>query len=112
MIKEFPFQLFEVVNIEMVCLIRDEPKKAEFPMASLQDALTIIQNGHPLGWGRMLELPSNKDRTGLGYNSQNLKKPALIATKGLVLPLSEYLSSVGYLDVDRVFVMGEEVEDA
>lgn len=31
-IKEIPFQLFEVVNIEMVFSIRDEPKKSEFPM--------------------------------------------------------------------------------
>lgn len=41
-IKEIMFQLFEVVNFEMVCPTRDKPKKSEFPIASLQDALTII----------------------------------------------------------------------
>lgn len=111
-IKEIPFQSFEVVNVEMVCPIWDETKKAEFPMASLQDALIIIPNEHPLDWGMMLELPTNKDRTSLGYNTQNLKKPAPIATKGSVLPLSEYFSSVGYLDKDCVCVVEEDVEDA
>lgn len=60
----------------------------------------------------MLELPANKDRIDLGYNSQNLKKPAPIAIKGSVLPLSKYFSSVGYLDEDHVCAMEEEVEDA
>lgn len=96
----------------MVYLIRDESKNVEFPMASLQDALIIIQNGHPLGWGRMLEFPNNKDRIGLGYNTQNLKKTQPIAEKGQVLPLSEYFSSVCYIDDDHVCVVEEDVEDA
>lgn len=65
----------------MVCPIREELKNVEFPIASLKDALTIIRNGHPEGWGRMLEFPNNKDCSGLGYNSQNLKKTMSIAEK-------------------------------
>lgn len=38
-------------------------------MASLKDALIMIRNGHPEGWGRMLKFPNNKDHLGLGYNS-------------------------------------------
>lgn len=45
--KEIPFRSFEVVNVEMVSPLKDEPKNAEFWMAYLQDALTIIKNGHP-----------------------------------------------------------------
>lgn len=45
--KEISFQSFEVINIEMVSLVRDEPKNAKFLMAYLQDTLTIINNGHP-----------------------------------------------------------------
>ncbi|XP_050875021.1 uncharacterized protein LOC127078622 [Lathyrus oleraceus] len=68
-IREVLFQSFEVINVEMVCPARGESKDAESPMVSLKDALTIIKDGHPQGWGRLLELPANKDRTGLGYNS-------------------------------------------
>ena len=59
----------------------------------------------------MLELPANKDRTGLGYNSQNLKKPAPIATRGSVLPLSKNFSSAGYLDDNRICAVEEEEEE-
>ncbi|XP_050916461.1 uncharacterized protein LOC127131593 [Lathyrus oleraceus] len=96
--REIPYQSFEVINVEMVCPARDESKDAKSPTTSLKYTLTIIKDGHPQGWGRLLELPANKDHTGLGYNSQNLKKPAPIATRGSVLPLSENFSSVGYVD--------------
>ncbi|XP_050889273.1 uncharacterized protein LOC127094488 [Lathyrus oleraceus] len=95
----------------VVVKARDESKDAESPMASLKDALAIIKDGHPQGWGRLLELPSNKDRIGLGYNSQNLRKPAPIATGGSVLPLSENFSSAGYLDDNRICVVEEEEEE-
>lgn len=53
------------VNVEMVCPIGEELKNVEFPMASLKDALTFIRSGHPVGWGRMLELPNKNDHSGL-----------------------------------------------
>lgn len=71
--KEIQFHSFEVINVEMVFPVKDGTKNVEFSMASLQDALTIIKNGHPRGWGIMLEFPNNKDCVALGYNSQNLK---------------------------------------
>ncbi|XP_050878617.1 uncharacterized protein LOC127082421 [Lathyrus oleraceus] len=110
-IREVPFQSFEVINVEMVCPARDESKDAEYPMASLKDALTIIKDGHPQGWGRLLELPANKERTGLGYNSQNLKKPTSIATRGSMLLLSKNFSSVRYLDDNRICAVEEEEEE-
>lgn len=63
-----------------------EVKTIEFPMASLKDAQTVIKSGHPEGWGRILEIPVNKDRVSLGCNSQNLKKQAPIVVEGQVLP--------------------------
>lgn len=73
--------------------------------------MTIIRNGHPKGWGRILELLNNKDRFGLGYNSQNLKKPTPIAEKGKVLPLSEYFPSVWHLVDDHICASEEDVEE-
>lgn len=89
-VKEIPFQSFEIVNVEMVGPI-GEVKMVEFLMASLKDAQTIINNGHPKGWGRMLELLINKDRSRLGYNSQDLKKLTSIVVERQVLPLSYFL---------------------
>lgn len=80
-VQEISFQSLEIVNVEMSGSI-GEVKTTEFPMASLKDAQTIIKNGHPEVWGRMLELLVNKDRAGLGYNSQNLRKQTLIAIEG------------------------------
>lgn len=100
--KEIPFKSFEIVNIEMVFPKRNELKNVEFPMASLKDALTVIKSGHPVGWGRMLELPNNNDRTGLGYNTQSLKKTIPIVEKGQVFPLSDYFSSVGHLVYEHI----------
>lgn len=95
-VQEILFQSFKVINVEMVGPI-GEVKIAEFLMASLKDAQTIIKSGHPEEWGRILELSVNKDRSRLGYNSPDLKKPAPMTIKGKVLPLSNFFSSVGHL---------------
>lgn len=109
--KEISFQSFEVINVEMVRPARDESKDVESQTTSIKDALTIIKDGHPQGRGRILELPANKDHTGLGYNSQNLKKPASIATNGSVLPLSENFTGDGYLDDNRICDVEEDEEE-
>lgn len=101
-LKEIPFKLFEIVNVEMFFHIGVELKNVEFPMASLKDALTVIRSGNPVGWGRMMELPNNKDRSGLGFNSQDLKKPIPIVMKGQVLCLLNYFSSVENLVDDHI----------
>lgn len=95
----------------MVFLVRDESKYVEFPMASLKDALNIIRSGHPEGWGIMLELTNNKERLGLGYNSQNLKKPTLIPKERQVLLLSKYFSSANPLVHGHICDLEENVEE-
>lgn len=40
-------------------------KKYELPMSSLKDVKTLIEVGHPKGRGRVLELPVNKDKSGM-----------------------------------------------
>lgn len=61
-------------------------KTVEFPIAFLKYIHIVLKNGHPEGWGRILEIPVNKDCVGLGYNSQNLKKQAPIVAKGKYFP--------------------------
>lgn len=106
-VQENPFQSFEVVNIQMVGPI-GEVKTVEFPMASLKGTQIVIKNGHPEGWGRILELPVNKDHTGLRYNSQNLRKQSPIVVEGQMPPFSDFFSSVRHLRDDHVYVMEED----
>lgn len=67
-VHETPFQAFEEVNTEMIPPAK-EMKNVEFPMASWKDVRTVIEVRNPEDWGRMLDLPVNKDRSGLGYHS-------------------------------------------
>lgn len=77
-------------------------------MASLKDAQTIIRNGHPEGWGRMLELSVNKDRAILGYNSQNLREQMLIDVEGQVLPFLDFFSSGRHLVDGHIYALEED----
>lgn len=42
-------------------------EKTKLPMAFEKDVKTVIEAGHPEGWGRGLYLLVKKDRSGLGY---------------------------------------------
>lgn len=37
-------------------------------MVSFKEAKAIVESGHPVGWGRVLDLPAKFDKMGLGYN--------------------------------------------
>lgn len=67
-IHETLFHAFEVVNVEMVFPMK-EVKNVTFPIVSWKDTRIVIEAGHLEGWVRVLELPINKDRSGLGYYS-------------------------------------------
>jgi hypothetical protein len=69
-IHETPSQAFEIANVLMNPLNGRTSKKFELPMSSLKNAQTIIKAGHLEGWGRILELSINKNRSGLGYHPE------------------------------------------
>ncbi|XP_050896696.1 uncharacterized protein LOC127103487 [Lathyrus oleraceus] len=69
-IYETPFQAFEIANVLMNPLKGRASGKSELSMSSLKDAQTIIKADHPEGWGRILELPVNKNMSGLGYHPE------------------------------------------
>lgn len=76
---KIPFQAFEGVNMEMTPQVK-EPQSIELSMASWKDMKVVIQTGHPKGWGRVLELPVNKDRYVLGFHSyQQIEKNVTIS---------------------------------
>ena len=81
-----------------------------FSMISWKDAKTIIQVGHPTGWGRVLDFPVNKDRFGLGFRAhQTTQKPNIADTnKGLIPAIPDTFTSVGHLEDDLIFVIQAE----
>lgn len=76
-------------------------------MASWKDMKIVIQVGHPEGWGKVLELPVNKDRSILGFHSHHLtqKKMDTSAVKGHLPSLLDTFTSVGHLKYDIIYVV-------
>ncbi|KAI5389879.1 hypothetical protein KIW84_075258 [Lathyrus oleraceus] len=106
-VHEILFQLFEVVNVEMVASVR-EGKKIELPMVTLEDAKTMIKAEYPEGWGIILDFPVNEDRSGLGYHSQNVKRLMPQALKGQVILLLDIFASAKHLIDGKICVVEEE----
>lgn len=53
----------------MAPLLSEVSKKAELSISYWKEAKTMVEVGHPEGWGRVLEVPAKKDQYGLGYQS-------------------------------------------
>lgn len=79
-------------------------------MSFLKDAKTVVEAGHPEGWGKVLELPVNKDRSGLGYQScQVAQQKILTAAEKQVLLLLDTFISVGHLFEGHIALIDDEV---
>lgn len=79
-------------------------------MASWKDAKTIIQAGHPTGWGRVLDFPVNKDSSGLGfhYRETTQKESVVDTNKGPIPVIPDTFTSAGHLGDSSICVMEEE----
>ena len=53
--------------MQVVRTPHQEVKKNEVSMASCRQAQEVVESGHPEGWGRVLDLPTQKDKKGLGF---------------------------------------------
>ncbi|KAI5443834.1 hypothetical protein KIW84_012472 [Lathyrus oleraceus] len=108
-IHETPFQAFEVVNMEMTQPVKVAPDTKLF-MNSWKDAKTIIQAGHPTGWGRLLDFLVNKDRSGLGFRSHHKtqQKSSAITNKGPIPAIPDTFPSAGPLRDNFICVMERE----
>jgi len=45
----------------------ESTKKSEASISSLKDSQKVIQAGESASWGKLIELPENKRREGLGF---------------------------------------------
>ena len=65
-------------------------------MVSLKDAQQVVHNGHNAVWGRLVDPPVNKNRTGLGFSSRDGKGENL-KSKSSVNNYHDVFRSGGYL---------------
>lgn len=52
----------------MIKTPHSEGKRHVVSMSSLKDVRAVVENGHPEGWGRVLDLPLKFDKLGLGFS--------------------------------------------
>jgi hypothetical protein len=80
------------------------PNKTETAMASLKDAQRVVQEGKTSGWGEVLQLPENKDRSGLGFTPST--------RMGKREPFEDVFRSAGFINAppETNAIIGDEDE--
>jgi len=65
----------EGTSFQGLAMEEEGTKKSEAFISSLRDAQKVIQAGGSASWGKLIELPENKHREGLGFSpSTDLSK--------------------------------------
>ena len=73
-------------------------------MASLKDTQRVVQEGKTSGWGEVLQLPENKDRSGLGFTPST--------RMGKREPFEDVFRSAGFINAPPEInaIIGDEDE--
>jgi len=92
------FSFIEADNIEGtsfqgLAMEAEDAKKNEASISSLKDAHRVIQAGGSASWGKLIELPENKRREGLGF----IPSADLTKTKTVVEPIRGTFHSFGFI---------------
>jgi hypothetical protein len=84
------------------------PNKTETSMASLKDALRVMEKGEDPNWGQLRQLPENKNGTGLGFTpSTRMGKPGVVQR-----PFEDTFRSAGFINVPpEIGVIVEDGEE-
>jgi hypothetical protein len=84
------------------------PNKTETSMASLKDALRVVEKGEDPNWGQLRQLPENKNGTGLGFTpSTRMGKPGVVQR-----PFEDTFRSAGFINVPpEIGVIVEDGEE-
>lgn len=85
-------------------------KKQGASISSLKDAQELVRSGETRGWGSVLSLPDNKDRTGLGFSPEEA-----FESERKNRNLKQIFKSVGFIntpspDVNVILEEGPEEE--
>lgn len=90
------FQRLEIANAVRIKDL-DEEDKVGTSMASFKDAQQVVASGQASGWGKIMQLSDNKDRSWLAFNpyEQSAKAPMTIQKVKLI---SEIFRSGGFMN--------------
>ncbi|MCI46032.1 gag-pol polyprotein, partial [Trifolium medium] len=66
-VVEVPFQALEIASVITLKTKRKSSKKNGLAMTSWRAVKEALEEGVPLGWGKVPEVCEKKDRFGLGY---------------------------------------------
>lgn len=92
------FQAFE--GVQMIKTPRSEGKKHAVSMSLLKDAIAVVENGHPEGWGHVLDPPMKFDKIGLSFgNSKQDITPEAPHTSKVLTPVK--FTSAGFISNDQ-----------
>ncbi|XP_050916564.1 uncharacterized protein LOC127131691 [Lathyrus oleraceus] len=92
--------------VQMIKTPHYEGKRHAVSMSSLKDAREVVENGHPKGWGHVLDLPLKFDKLGLGLNhSQQDVAPDVPKAPSVLTPVK--FISAGFISNDQANVVGD-----
>lgn len=111
-IHETPFQAFDVVHAIKIPHI--EEKKQKISMSSFKQAQAVVESGDPEGWGRVLELPTQKDKCGLEFKfdqeQRNREKNGTPETQQAIDPI-KFINAGKSKEIDACAVEDEVDSD-
>lgn len=97
-VHETPLHAFEAV--QMIQTSRSKDKRPAVSMSSLKDARAVVENGHPKGWGRVLDLPLKFIKLGLGFSkSQQDVAPEAHKAPKVLTPVR--FTGAGFINNDQ-----------
>lgn len=104
-VHETPFQAFE--EVKMIKTPRSEDKKPAISMSSVKDARVVVENGHPEGWGRVLDIPPKFDKLGLSFShSMQGLAPEAPKVPSVLTPIK--FTSVGFISNGQANAFGDD----
>lgn len=82
----------EGTSFQGLAVEKANTKKSEASISSLKDAQSIVQAGGSASWGKLIELPENKRREGLGFS------PSTDLPWNVVVPARDTFHSAGFIN--------------
>ena len=66
----------EAIGTQFQALTLEDKRMKGPSIYSFRDAQEVVRSGETGGWGSVLSLPDNRDRTGLGFSSSSFRTRA------------------------------------
>ncbi|MCI32394.1 hypothetical protein A2U01_0053607, partial [Trifolium medium] len=92
--KEIEVDDTDELNFQGLSLDDKNDKKKETVMSSLKDAQEVLKNGSYATWGKVVVLPENKHRKGLGFSPASEK---VVESSAIIKSIEDTFYSAGFI---------------